>query len=89
MFAIVICAVQRHNYAFASHHHEQVALELLKAKADPNKADAKGFVALMHAARGSAFSSDYHLSSDHHEQVARELLKAGACRVRAPCSDML
>ena len=38
-------------HAYPSHHLDQIALELLKAKADPNKANAKGFVALMHAAQ--------------------------------------
>ena len=33
----------------AQNNHEQCLRELLVAKADPNKANAKGFVALMHA----------------------------------------
>ena len=34
-----------------SHHHDQVARALIEAKADVNKANHKGFVALMHASQ--------------------------------------
>ena len=43
-------------------NHEQVARHLLEAKADVNKANAKGFVALMHASQhGHADVSAYRL----------------------------
>ena len=46
--------------------HERCALELLKAKADPNKANDQGVTALMRAAKNG------------HEGCARALLEAGA-----------
>jgi ankyrin repeat protein len=49
----------------AQNGHEQVALVLLEAKADPNKATPNGVTALMFAAQNG------------HEQVV-VLLKAGA-----------
>jgi hypothetical protein len=51
----------------AQNGHEQVALVLLEAKADPNKARSDGVTALMCAAQNG------------HEQVV-VLLKAGADR---------
>jgi serine/threonine-protein phosphatase 6 regulatory ankyrin repeat subunit B len=51
----------------AAHNgHEQVALVLLKAKADPNKAKSDGWTALMLAAQNG------------HERFALVLLEAGA-----------
>ena len=50
----------------AQNNQEQCALDLLKAGADPNKANAKGFVALMHACQNG------------HERCAHALLMANA-----------
>jgi ankyrin repeat protein len=50
----------------AQNGHEQVALVLLEAKADPNQAKPDGWTALMLAAMNG------------HEQVALVLLEAGA-----------
>ena len=49
-----------------SHHHEQVALELLKAGADANHAASNGRTAMMLAAQNS------------HEGCLRALLENGA-----------
>ena len=59
MFAIVICAMHTRIHAFASHHHEQVARELLVAGAAVDHVDNEGWTALMTAAQ------------DGHEQVRR------------------
>ena len=52
VFARVVCAMHTRVHPFASHHHEQVARELLKAGAAVDAIENKQWTALMFAAQG-------------------------------------
>ena len=66
MFERVICATYTRIDAFASHHHEQVARELLKAGANVDHQTPKQVTALNMACENA------------HEECAILLLQAGS-----------